>query len=48
MKSKKVNVGRIREIVEGPEGFIYFTTSNLDGRGNARNGDDKVYRLVPR
>lgn len=40
-------VGRVRDVVEGPEGYIYFTTSNTDGRGEVREGDDKVYRLVP-
>ncbi len=24
--------GRVRELVEGPDGFIYFTTSSRDGR----------------
>jgi glucose/arabinose dehydrogenase len=42
-----INVGRVRDIVEGPDGYIYFTTSNQDGRGKAREGDDRVYRLVP-
>ena len=41
------DVGRVRDVVEGPDGYIYFTTSNRDGRGNARAGDDKIYRLVP-
>lgn len=40
-------VGRMRDVVEGPDGFIYFSTSNLDGRGTASMGDDKIYRLVP-
>src|SRR5205823_1317763 len=26
--------GRIRDIAEGPDGFIYFSTSNRDGRGS--------------
>ena len=43
-----LEVGRIREVVEGPEGYIYFTTSNRDGRGRLRDGEDKVYRLVPK
>lgn len=46
-KLKEVNVGRIREIVEGPDGALYFSTSNADGRGKARAGDDKIYRLAP-
>jgi glucose/arabinose dehydrogenase len=41
-----LSVGRIREIVQAPDGSIYLTTSNEDGRGNARDGDDRVYRIV--
>ena len=26
--------GRIREVATGPDGFIYFSTSNRDGRGS--------------
>ena len=33
--------------VVGPDGLIYFCTSNRDGRGALREGDDKIYRLVP-
>jgi glucose/arabinose dehydrogenase len=40
-------VGRIREIAEGPEGFIYFSTSNRDGRGKPSIDDDRIMRLVP-
>lgn len=46
-KLSGIDVGRVRDIVEGPDGYIYFTTSNQDGRGSARSGDDKIYRLVP-
>jgi len=42
-----IEVGRIRDVVQGPDGAIYFTTSNTDGRGTVREGDDKVYRLIP-
>lgn len=38
--------GRIREITEGPDGSIYFSTSNRDGRGKVRDGDDKIYRII--
>jgi glucose/arabinose dehydrogenase len=40
-------VGRIREVAQGPEGFIYFSTSNRDGRGRPSPDDDRVMRLVP-
>ena len=41
------NLGRIREIAEGPDGYIYFSTSNRDGRGSPAKDDDRILRLVP-
>lgn len=39
--------GRIREVAEGPDGLLYFSTSNHDGRGNPASDDDRIMRLVP-
>jgi len=39
--------GRIRDIVQGPDGLLYFLTNNRDGRGKPRIGDDKIYRILP-
>jgi glucose/arabinose dehydrogenase len=39
--------GRIRDIAEGPDGFIYFATSNRDGRGSPASDDDRIMRLAP-
>ena len=39
--------GRIREMAESPDGSIYFSTSNRDGRGDAAEADDRIMRLVP-
>ena len=39
--------GRIREMAEGPDGYIYFSTSNRDGRGRPAADDDRIIRLVP-
>jgi aldose sugar dehydrogenase len=39
--------GRIRDIAEGPDGLIYFSTSNQDGRGRPAPDDDRIMRLVP-
>lgn len=41
------DVGRVREVIQSPDGLIYFTTSNQDGRGTYRAGGDRVYRIVP-
>lgn len=39
--------GRIREVGEGPDGYLYFSTSNRDGRGAPAKDDDRIMRLVP-
>jgi glucose/arabinose dehydrogenase len=39
--------GRIRDVAEGPEGVIYFSTSNRDGRGSPAADDDRILKLVP-
>jgi quinoprotein glucose dehydrogenase len=40
--------GRIRCVDVGPDGAVYFSTSNKDGRGREKPGDDKIMRIVPR
>jgi glucose/arabinose dehydrogenase len=39
--------GRIRDVAVGPDGAVYFTTSNQDGRGTVRSGDDRIMRIAP-
>lgn len=39
--------GRIREVITGPDGMLYITTSNKDGRGVPEENDDKVIRVNP-
>jgi glucose/arabinose dehydrogenase len=39
--------GRLRAVVEGPDGALYVTTSNRDGRGDPERADDRVLRVVP-
>jgi glucose/arabinose dehydrogenase len=41
------NYARIRDVAEGPDGFVYFSTSNRDGRGKPASDDDRILRLVP-
>jgi len=38
--------GRLRDVVPGPDGALYVATSNRDGRGKARQGDDRILRVV--
>lgn len=45
-KIAEVNFGRIREVVQAPNGEIYFTTSNRDGRGTLRDADDRIYKIT--
>jgi glucose/arabinose dehydrogenase len=44
---EKLNIaeGRIREIAISPDGYIYFSTSNRDGRGNPTDKSDQIFRL---
>lgn len=44
----KNEFGRIREVIAGPDGMLYITTSNRDGRGEPKDGDDKVIRVNPK
>lgn len=37
--------GRLRTVVEGPDGALYVLTSNRDGRGSPQRGDDRLLRL---
>lgn len=39
--------GRIREVAMGPDGALYFSTSNRDGRGTSASGDDRILKIVP-
>ena len=41
----KEEFGRIREVVLGPDGFLYITTSNRDGRGTPKTDDDKIIKI---
>ncbi len=43
----KGKYGRIREVVASPEGMLYITVSNKDGRGTPLSGDDKVILINP-
>lgn len=38
--------GRLREAIMGPDGELYVTTSNCDGRGNCPADRDKILRIT--
>ena len=39
--------GGLGAVIEGPDSAVYVTTSNRDGRGSPREGDDRILRVVP-
>lgn len=43
----KGEFGRIREVIVGPDGMLYITTSNRDGRGQPGSEDDRIIRIDP-
>lgn len=38
--------GRIRDVIEGPDGSLYVATSNRDGRAIPAANDDKILRII--
>ena len=44
----KNQFGRIRDVVLGPDGMLYITTSNTDGRGNPKVDDDTLIKINPK
>ncbi|WP_425839146.1 PQQ-dependent sugar dehydrogenase [Microbacterium sp. PA5] len=40
-------LGRLRDVAIGPDGAVWFLTNNTDGRGDPREGDDRILRVDP-
>lgn len=44
----KGTYGRLRAVTADKQGNLYVTTSNRDGRGQIRQGDDKILKITPK
>ncbi|WP_241973352.1 sorbosone dehydrogenase family protein [Cryobacterium sp. TMT2-15-1] len=38
--------GRLRDVVSGPDGTLWFVSNNTDGRGTPSAGDDRLYQVA--
>ncbi len=45
-KSILSGIGRVRDVVQGPDGSLYVITSNTDGKGFPDRMDDKLLRII--
>lgn len=40
------NLGRLRDVVQGPDGTLYILTNNRDGRGRPGPADDRILNIT--
>ncbi|WP_428325324.1 PQQ-dependent sugar dehydrogenase [Nitrosopumilus sp.] len=45
-KSILSGIGRVRDVVQGSDGYLYVITSNTDGKGFPAANDDKLLRIL--
>ena len=39
-------LGRIRDVAQGPDGYVYIITTNTDGKAFPGPDDDKLLRIL--
>lgn len=45
-QTASLDLGRLRTVVVGPDGALWILTNNTDGRGEPREGDDRLVRVA--
>jgi len=43
----KDTFGRLRDVAQGYDGYLYVITSDTDAYGPGRSGGDRLLRIVP-
>ena len=48
IKTKNIlsGMGRIRDVIQGPDDYLYLITSNTDGKAFPDKDDDKLLRIL--
>jgi hypothetical protein len=46
VEARQDEYGRLRTVEQAPDGSLWITTTNRDGRGDPRSGNDRIRRVT--